>query len=281
MPIWVFAVVIASSFFQAWWNFHLKKTPIDRSAFLLVGWFLFGLIFTPISIIFMDKPFQWEWLYFIIPTGIAQGMYLLVLCWAYSVSDISLVFPVSRGAGLGLLSVALALLGKSSISYLGWIGIIAIMLGVMSLGSVDIKTARGRKGLLASLLIAVVVAFYSVVDSFGSQEIPIPFYVMIMNITGPLFAFPFVYRSRKADVLIAFQKYKLQGILVGLAGTAAYMIVVFMFRYSTPAYVLALREVSVVIATALGVVYLGESKSLRKYIGIAFILTGIICIKLA
>jgi uncharacterized membrane protein len=132
MPIWVFAVVITSSFFQAWWNFHLKKTPIDRSAFLLVGWFLFGLIGTPVSIFFMDKPFQWEWLYFIIPTGMAQGVYLLVLCWAYSVSDISLVFPVARGVGLGLSSIALTLVGKSSISQMGWIGISTIMVGAIS-----------------------------------------------------------------------------------------------------------------------------------------------------
>lgn len=281
MPIWVFAVVITSSFFQAWWNFHLKKTPIDRSAFLMVGWFLFGIIATPISILFMDKPFEWNWLYFIIPTGIFQGLYLLVLCWAYSVSDISLVFPVARGVGLGLTSIGLTLAGKSSISQMGWIGIGTIMIGAISLGSVDIKTVRGRTGLLASLIIACIIAFYSVVDSFGAQKIPNAFYVIIMNVTGPLCAFPFVYKRRPADVLVAFRQYKLQGILVGLAGTLAYVVVISMFRYAPPAYVLALREVSIVIATVLGIRYLGESKSIRKYIAIGLIVAGIFCIKLA
>lgn len=281
MPVWVFGVVVVSSFFQAWWNFHLKKTPIDRSAFLLMGWVVFGLVSVPISLFFIDKPFQWNWLFFIFATGFAQGIYLLILCWAYSVSDISLVFPVARGASIVFTAITLSILGAFPISLTGWAGIGAIAVGAMSMGSVDLQTVRGRTGLMASLMIAVIIASYSVIDSFGAQEIPIVFYVMVMNLAGPLFAFPFVYHRRKADVIIAFKNYKWQGFLVGLAGSAAYIVVISMFKYSSAAYVLALREVSIVFAAIMGIRYLGESRAPRKFIGIGFILFGILLIKLA
>lgn len=281
MPIWVFAVVVISAFFQAWWNFHLKKTPIDRSAFLLMGWVVFGLVSTPISLFFIDKPFQWEWLYFILSTGFAQGIYLLVLCWAYAVSDISLVFPVARGASIVVTAITLYALGANPISTVGWAGIGAIAFGAMSMGSVDLHTARGRTGLFASLLMAMIIASYSVIDSFGAQEIPIVFYVMVMNLTGPLFAFPYVYHRRKADVIVAFKNYKWEGFLVGLAGSLAYIVVISMFQYSSAAYVLALREVSIVFAAVLGIRFLGERRSLRKYVGIGCILLGILLIKMA
>jgi drug/metabolite transporter (DMT)-like permease len=281
MSLAIFAVVVLSSVFQAWWNFHLKKTPIDRSAFLLVSWFFFGLIATPVSLFFINKPFQWEWLFFIAATGFAQGMYLLILCWAYSVSDISLVFPVARGASVGFSAVVLSMVGGYSISVLGWIGIATVVVGAMCMGSVDLKTERGRLGLIASLMIAMIITSYSVIDTFGAQEIPIVFYVIVMNLTAPIVAFPFVYRKKRQDVLLAWRHYKREGFLVALAGSAAYLVVIWTFNYASPAYVLALREVSIVFASIMGIHFLKESRPKRKIIGIVLILFGIICIKLA
>lgn len=246
-----------------------------------MSWLVFGLIATPISLFFIDKPFQWNWLFFIFATGFAQGIYLLILCWAYSVSDISMVFPVARGSSIVFTALTLAVIGDFPISTTGWMGIGAIATGAICMGSVDLHTLRGRTGLMASLLIAVIIASYSVIDSFGAQEIPIVFYVMVMNLVAPLFAFPFVYHRRKADVIVAFKSYKWQGFWVGLAGSAAYVVVISMFQYSSAAYVLALREVSIVIAAILGIRYLGESRAPRKFVGIGFILFGILLIKLA
>lgn len=281
MSFWVFSVVMMSSLFQAWWNFHLKKTPIDRSAFLMVSWFLFGLLVTPISLFFINKPFRVEWLFFICATGFAQGMYLLILSWAYSVSDISLVFPIARGASVGLSAVVLSFIGSYPISGMGWVGIAMVVAGAMSLGIVDLHTERGRLGLVASLIIAVIITSYSVIDSFGAKEIPVFFYVIVMNLTAPIVAFPFVFRKKRKDVLIALREYKWQGFLVALAGSAAYLVVIWTYRYVSAAYVLALREISIVFAALMGIIYLQEPTSKRKWFGITCILLGILCIKLA
>lgn len=281
MPVWIFIIVVMVSFFHAWWNVRLKKMPINRSAFLIMSWLLFGVIATPVSLFFVDKQPEWDWLFFIIASGIAQALYLLALSWAYSISDISQVFPISRGTAVGLTTAVLFLMGASDVSLLGWVGVGAIVLGAMSMGHVDLKSSSGKKGLLASLAIAIIVCFYSVLDTFGAQKIPVIFYVIIMNITGSLFALPFIFRKRKSDIALAFKHYKWEGFWVGFAGSAVYLVILWTFQYATPAYVLALREVSIVFAVLLGWFSLKESISLSKVIGISFIVLGIVCIKLA
>lgn len=281
MTLGVFLIVIASSFFQAWWNFRLKKASVDRASFLLVGWLVFGLIATPVSLFFIDKPFEWRWMYFILATGFAQGLYLMALSFAYSLSDMSLVFPISRGTAVALSAVVLSFLGGSDVSMLGWCGVGAIAIGAMSTGRVDFKTAQGKKGLLLSVIIALIVCSYSVIDTFGAREIPIFFYVLVMNIVGPLWALPFIYKHKKKDILKTLKNHKLEGFLVGLAGSGPYFIVLWAFQFAQPAYILALREVSILFALFLGVRKLKEQVSLEKIIGIALILVGIVFIKMA
>jgi drug/metabolite transporter (DMT)-like permease len=281
MSLHIFLLVIAASLFQAWWNFHLKKVTIDKAAFLLVGWLFFGLVTTPISLFFLDKPFELRWLMFVIATGFAQGIYLVVLSWAYTVADISVVFPIARGIGIGYTSLILALIGGYTMTTFGITGIVAVISGALCLGSVEFKNKGNRTGIGLALVLAFIVTSYSVIDSFGAREIPVLFYVVSMNITAPLFAFPFLYATKKKDIRLAWNKYRWQGFLVAAAGSFGYVIVVWAFRWSPAPYVLALREISIVFASIMAVYYLKEKIYLRKVIGIALILLGIFFIKMA
>lgn len=267
--------------FQAWWNFHLKKVNVDKSAFLMVGWFFFGAIATPLSFFFMDEPFQWRWLLFVITTGIAQGFYLVVLSWAYTVADISVVFPIARGASVGYTTLVLALIGGYSLSLIGIMGIVCVIAGAFFLGSVEFRNKANRTGLMLALVLAMIIASYSVIDSFGAQEIPILFYVLSMNLAAPLAAFPFLYASRKKDLRRAWKEHKWQGFLVAAAGSGGYLIVIWAFRWAPAPYVMALREVAIVFATFLGVYYLKEKIYWRKAVALVFILLGIALLKMA
>jgi len=281
MSLFVFLAVTASSFFQAWWNFHLKKVDADKAAFLTVGWFFFGVVMTPISLFFLDKPFDIRWLQFVITTGFAQGIYLVVIAWAYTIADISVVFPIARGASVGYTTLVLSLIGGYTLSTFGLAGIGLVVAGAVSLGTVEFRNRDSRLGIGLALLLAVIVTSYSVIDSFGAKEIPIFFYVVSMNITAPLFALPFLFKTKKKDMKIAWQKYKWQGFLVAAAGSFGYMIVVWSFKSAPAPYVLALREVAIVFAAIMGVHYLKEKIYARKVVGISLILLGIFFLKLA
>lgn len=281
MPLSVFFVVTLSSLFQAWWNFHLKKTEADKASFLMVGWFLFGIVATPISLFFMETPFSNSWWPFILSTGLAQGLYLLALTKAYTVADISLVFPVARGLSVALTAVVIAGMGTSTLSRTGMLGISLVVFGAVSLGSYELRSPNAKKGLFLAFVLAGLVATYTVIDSLGAQQIPIVFYVLSMNIVAPLFAFPFLYRSRKKHIVDVFKNYKMQGGLVAFAGSFGYLIVIWAYKHAPAPYVVALREISIVFATLLGVYILKERIYRRKVIGIALILAGILIIRLA
>jgi drug/metabolite transporter (DMT)-like permease len=164
---------------------------------------------------------------------------------------------------------------------MGVLGISTVVFGALLLSIRHLSSHKTRMGVLMALVIGVLVASYSVLDSFGAQQIPIVFYVAAMNISAPLFALPWLYQSKKQDFVVVFKNHLFVALLVAFAGSAAYLIVVWAYTKAPPHYVLALREVSIVITTLLGVVYLKEPMTRLKASGIAFILLGILLIKLA
>jgi drug/metabolite transporter (DMT)-like permease len=281
MSIFVFFTVISASLGQAWWNFYLKKITIDKSAFLLMSWLFFGVVTTPLSILFLDKPFSLTWLPFILCTGFAQGIYLVLLCWAYTVADISLVFPIARGASTGFTTVVLTLMGAYTLSKTGIMGVSSVVLGAVCLGSFEFNNPKARVGILLALLLALIVTSYTVIDSFGAQEIPLPFYVCVMNITAPLVALPFLWKGRREAIVESWKKYKWSGFAVSLAGSGAYLIVMWAYQKVPAPYILALREISIVFVALLGFRFLNEPMYPRKILGISLILAGIFLIKMA
>lgn len=281
MSILTYIAVLLASFFQAWWNFRLKSVPVDKSAFLFVSWLFFGVLLTPLSVFVLDKPFEWSWLPYILGTGLAQGLYLVLLCWAYTVADISLVFPLARGLAVGLTTAVLGMMGIHSLSKVGMLGIVAVMLGAFCLASLEIRSVKNRVGIFLALALALVITSYTVIDSLGAKEIPILFYVLIMNVIGPVCAFPFLWKGRKNAIILVWKKWKWRAFIVALAGSGGYLVVLWAYQNAPAPYVLALREISIVFATLLGVHYLGEKIYPRKFFGIALILAGIFLIKLA
>lgn len=281
MSVGVFALVIAASFFQAWWNFHLKKISVDKAAFLFVGWLAFGIVTVPLSFLFIDKPFHPDWWHFVLATGLIQGLYLVTLSTAYTLADVSLIFPLARGLSIALTSITFIVFVKQPVNTMGATGIAVIFMGAMLLAFRHFSSQKTRMAMLLALVIGVLVSSYSVLDSFGAQKIPLVFYIAMMNIVAPLFALPWLYKSKKQDFIDVFKNHLFLAFLVAFAGSAAYLIVVWAYALAPAAYVLALREVSIVITALLGMVYLKEPITRLKAAGITFILIGILLIKLA
>ncbi len=281
MSLSIFALVIAASFFQAWWNFHLKKIEVDKAAFLFVGWLSLGVVSVPLSWLLVDQPLHPDWWHFVLATGLIQGMYLVVLSTAYTLADVSLVFPLARGLSIALTTISLVVFAGAPVNGVGLTGIGIIFLGSLVLAFRNWSSEKTRKAMMLALVIALLVSSYTVIDSFGAQKIPIVFYIAIMNVVAPLFALPWLYKTKRKDFVYVFKHHLLLAFLVGLAGSAAYLIVVWAYSFAPAPYVLALREVSIVIAAMLGIRYLHEPITRLKMLGIALILSGILLIKLA
>jgi len=132
MDIIVFSVVIFSAFLQASWNFFAKKSERTSSVLILVGWFIMSLGLVPLALILTDfSTFDIKWLWFILATGFVHTVYVFTLSWAYSVGEISVVFPISRGGGILGTTLIMVMFFASSLSFIGLVGIGAIVFGIM------------------------------------------------------------------------------------------------------------------------------------------------------
>ncbi len=282
MDLVVFTAVLFSAFFQASWNFATKRSKSNKTALLAVGWFLFGIILLPIAVAVTPfQDFSPVWLKFIIASGLIHGAYVCFLGWGYTIGEISVVYPIARGLGIvgtTLLSISFNI---HQLSLIGFSGIVAVVAGTILIGLKEIPQKEKRLAFFAATLIATTVSGYSVVDSLGAKIVPAFLYIVAMNLLAPFFAGPFLFLRLKSELAITFKHHKVEALIVALAGSFAYVIILWAFQRSPVSYVAALRECSVVIASIMGIVLLKEQIYKRKVIGIALILCGSILIKMA
>lgn len=140
VKIEVFALVVGSSIFHASWNFLARKTKGNVAVLWLS--FAFGAtLCIPVAIYFMiqqlkDTDFDdlLPGLYCAFASGGVKSISTITLSLSYKHGDISLVYPIARGSGVGIVSIVSYFAFKDFISDIGWSGIACIIAGVISLG---------------------------------------------------------------------------------------------------------------------------------------------------
>jgi uncharacterized membrane protein len=70
-------------------------------------------------------------------------------------------------------------------------------------------------------------------------------------------------------------------VMMGIASPGTHLIVLFALSMSSMSYVVAIREVAIVIASVLGFAFLKEDVLVQKLCGIFVIIASILLIKLA
>jgi drug/metabolite transporter (DMT)-like permease len=266
---------------------QLSKRGRDNAAFLwlvlvcvaVVGLVPFALFSTPIPLV------GWG---IVLLSGVLEALYYLLLGRAYQAGDFSLVYPLARGSA-PLFATLLAIIAKRE--FPTWGGLAGILLIVCGIYTLHI-TAFDRKGLTApllalrgglsrlALLLGLIIASYTVVDSFGVRYAdPLTYLYLILAVPAVLLA-PYMLLSRRRVVLAEARRSfaavpATAGLFVG-----AYLLVLLALRTAAVAYVSSVREISVVFAAALGTLVLREAFGEKKILGSLLIFAGIVCIGL-
>src|SRR4030065_1783288 len=93
-----------------------------------------------------------------------HAFYFFFLAKAYEHGDISVVYPISRGSGIAGTAIIAFLFLQEKISFIGASGILFICLGTVLLG---LDNTHQKRGIFFSLLVAVLITSYSIVDKLG------------------------------------------------------------------------------------------------------------------
>jgi drug/metabolite transporter (DMT)-like permease len=281
MLVHAFILVIVSALLHATWNFTTKKVSGNLSV-LYLGLVIASLFLFPFALIFLLlnglEPIGYL---FVGATGVVHAFYFLFLSRAYTHGSISVVYPVARGCGVvGTAAVALLLLCER-VSMIGAAGIFCTGMGILFIGLSRSAHLDGRRALLYALLVGLTMIAYSIIDKMAVAYVHPVFYILGLFMLSMLFLTPYVLATRRDELVQAWREYKKYSVIIGLGSAVGYLLILFVFQIARVSYVVAVREVSVAIGAVLGMVYLGETRSRWKLLGIGLITAGLILIRIA
>jgi uncharacterized membrane protein len=229
----------------------------------------------------------------VVVSGLIEAVYFVTLSRAYSLGDLSLVYPVARGSAPLFIVVWGGLFLRERPSVGGMCGILVIVLGIylINLPSVSDwkRPLSGFKepALRWALLTGILISAYATVDKVGVHSVePAAYVVLILAVAWLALAAQWLHPGRRRALLNEIGAGKEQGpkhsrlrVVAGaMFGTAAYLLVLMALQFSPVSYIGAVREVSVVIGAWMGVRFFGERGGPVRIVASVLIVFGILLI---
>ncbi len=295
------ALVVASAFMHALWNFVSKRRN-PSLAFFFITAVSAAAIMSPFLIIHRHTlPLVPNFVRaLVLATGIAQAVYFFGLAGAYRQGDISLAYPLARALPVLLVAAISLLIGNGAdIGFLGLAGMGLIVVGCIILPLPSFQKVRLRDYLDIVYLMAVIAAIgtagYTLIDDqalrqlrgtstiqLSNGEITLLFISLqtistaVMLGIGTMFYRP--ERRQLAGVLLD-RSFIASGVVTGVVIMATYGLVLASMAYVTNvSYVAAFRQLSIPIGAMLGIRLQHEPRYLPKLIGIGIVSVGLILV---
>jgi drug/metabolite transporter (DMT)-like permease len=285
-------LVLLAAVCHAAWNLIAKKISGDRH-FVLLGTIFVSVLWAPAAV-WADaaEVLQWStaaWAA-VACSAIVHVLYFKALLHGYTVSDLSVVYPVARGSGPLLALVCAVLLLGEQLSITGLLGALAVISGVFVIaGGPNIwrtsndpaNAARIRRGICWGAITGVCVAGYTVADAVSVKTLgSTPVLVLYV---GNLLRLPFMLILSASDIgglrACMVQRWR-SAVLFAVLAPLAYLLVLLAVQLAPLSQVAPAREVSMLFAALLGGTLLGEADRWLRLGGAACIAGGVIALAL-
>jgi len=278
MTAFVFVAVLIAALLHACWNAIIKfgDDKLQGMVLLSVAHGLIGLML--IAIFPIPSKESW-WL--LAGSVLFHLMYKTFLTFAYMRGDLSRVYPIARGTA-PMIVLVISLIALSDVMLASQIfGIVLVGLGITLMAWGVFAHGEERALLPYALLAAVGTAGYSLFDGLGARVSG-----SVSGYIGWLFfldAFLFTVGGvviKGHAVLPKSVKIWMLGLIAGVCSVAAYWIAVWAMTLAPIALVTALREVSVLFAVLIGVLFFKDKAMVGKIFAGLVIVAGVIAIRL-
>ena len=282
MPTLAIILLLTSALMHAIWNVILKQSEIK---YVSMNWqVLLSGAAAVVAMFFVGLPPRSLWLFSIF-SGILETLYFLLLMYAYTDHDFSLIYPIARGAAPALVVVWAALFLREIPTAGGFLGILLIVLGLVVIGSTSLlqnhENKPHLKGIFLALGVALIISVYTIVDGIAVKDFPdaaLP-YALSMFVIVPFLTTPMVVRRYGWGAFAqAWREQPWRLVLGGVLGVVAYTTALFAYSFAPLNYSEAIREVSVVIGAFFGWRFLKEKMGGYRLLGAAVIFVGILLI---
>jgi drug/metabolite transporter (DMT)-like permease len=257
----------------------------QESTYVVMFHNLFWGVLFSFPLILLDGNHNFEtsfWLFFVIRLvlGVIGQIYFFK---ALNIENISYALPMItlNAVFSGLLAVPI---NGQKLKAIAWVGIIVITIGVLLLNYAELNLTKDKTVVKKGLLyIAIVVASWSVLNpihSEGVERSSPEFYFFTSFLGMTIFAFVLVQLKAKGKLKKSFRDFKALklNVAVGLATFISYFGIVVAVENHPTGAVISMTQLSVLISSLYGVVFLKEKINLFKVVGITAVISGAILV---
>lgn len=289
MTLATLALVLASAAIHATWNLWAKQLgPSVRSGTLM--WLLVTISAVAYAPLALATAAATAWrpdaaaLVLIVGSGLIHVVYFVLLLRGYRVGDLSLVYPLARGTGPMLASVAALAIFSERPTALSLGGLALVVAGILVLTwrpdpAAHAKLAPGlRYGLATGALIAV----YTLWDGWAVKRAGIP--PLVFYWAGEVvrvFVFTPAALGDRAGVAALWRDHRPRVLGIALLSPLSYILVLIALRSGAVSHVAPAREIAILLGAYLGGRVLGEGDRRRRLVAAGAFAAGVISLALA
>jgi drug/metabolite transporter (DMT)-like permease len=257
-------LALGSAALHAAWNLIVARAR-DVEAATAATFVLSVAIAAPFAVVFWSAE-RSVWPYALAST-LLETVYVFALAYAYRTTDLSFVYPLTRGlAPVLVLVVSVAVLGHA-VSVAEIAGVLVIAVGVLL-----VRGPEGHGDARAFLVVATIaatIAAYTLVDRVGIHHAgAITYFVLVL--AGPSLVYPPI-----AGLGAVRYELGISSLAAAAANVGSFTLGLLALRHGPAAPVLAVRSTSIVIATALAGRVLAERVSRGRLLGSVLVFTGV------
>lgn len=257
MTAWALTLILTAAFIHASWNL-LTKRASGHATFMWLVAVLSALMYAPIAaaMIFLGGArIGWVELGFMAGSAALHTAYFVLLNEGYRAGDLSLVYPLARGTGPLLSSIAaIAILGErpTPIALTG-AGMIIAGAIALSCNPKNLSQTGARKAMSYAMITGAFIAGYTLWDKQAVSRFAVAPLLLDWgaNVGRSLLLTPFALRHW-TSARNEWQTHRLEAVSVAILVPLSYILVLTAMRFTPVSYVAPAREISILIGTAMG-----------------------------
>lgn len=285
MNIEAIALILAAAVIHATWNL-INKRASGHATFTWVVAVLSAVFYAPVTMTVMEiwqVRLSFAELGMIVGSAALHTAYFVLLNQGYRVGDLSLVYPLARGTGPLLSSLAAIYFLGERPSALAVAGALLIIGGVFVLtGIITRLSQKGDRGALGyGLVTGMFIAAYTIWDKQAVSRFAIMPIVLDWgaNVCRAILLTPFaiIYSDQATN---EWREHKWEAIAVAILIPLAYILVLTAMRFTPVSYVAPAREISILIGAVMGTHLLAEGDGPRRLGAAGAMVLGVVALAL-
>ncbi|HZP21625.1 MAG TPA: DMT family transporter [Bauldia sp.] len=275
MSLLVLSALLAAAACHAAWNALVRRDGDRNAAALAVA---AGSAAVGIALVPLLPGMSPAAVPFAFGSSMTHVLYYALVARAYRHGELSVVYPIMRGlAPLLVAVISVVFIEPAPAVVLA--GIVVVAVGIGSLGVEGLR--NGRAGIAAAVANAAVIAGYTIIDGLGARASGAPAtYSAWIIFGGGVATILFNVAVGGRAVITRLRPRALLGLAGGVLSFGSYAIALWAMTFTPIGAVAAVRESSVLFATALGAFFLGERFGPWRWVAAALVVAGLAMVKL-